>query len=583
MFGLLAVLLVHAAEARRFGSRPQFVYVDQGASWVARGLGKCSGEQQSPLNFADATAATALGIAQMKPSTDRLWYKYPPVGYPLRLVNDGHTVGVTFPETYKGGLGVSGGANVNEMLQDANFYRLWKMTVHHPSEHRLHGKTFPLELQLIHQNPLTEQTGILAVWVELGEPSPFFATLLEGGLPQRSFEEVNFNTQASPIHQARSADAVGLALASLMELPAGSDLQNQVMAYNGSLTVPPCEENVKWWVRRAPVKASKEQIEQFVALITDLDGPMGNTRVLQQAKNRVGELMAIVDPASDADLPPPPEVVTDGVTAPGPEAICSQLKEFESESAFESAEVTEAKKKYALLEQQATSTKIWVANAKQALAQSQGLYDGSAGMVEKINMKWDVIGKQTELETAVSQMTAAVAAADAACDEALPIVCTQEDVSQQCKDALGTLNAAETASAVTTTTAPTTGPPVVDPGLAYLPKVVLPKGAAGNPFSDRVAERVSRIGGKGMSSGVQDLANSLRQPLMPGAGIPMEASKPLTTPAPTTTETTVSEQNAVTNPPPATATALKTTVTEQNAVTNPPPATATALLARARP
>merc|ERR1719352_1197040 len=135
--------------------------------------------------------------------------------------------------------------------------------------------------------------------------------------------------------------------------------------------------------------------------------------------------MAIVDPASDADLPPPPEVVTDGVTAPGPEAICSQLKEFESESAFESAEVTEAKKKYALLEQQATSTKIWVAN-----------------------------GKQAELETAVSQMTAAVAAADAACDEALPIVCTQEDVSQQCKDALGTLNAAETASAVTTTTAP---------------------------------------------------------------------------------------------------------------------------------
>ena len=64
--------------------------------------------------------------------------------------------------------------------------------------------------------------------MELGEPSPFFATLLEGGLPQRSFEEVNFNTQASPIHQARSADAVGLALASLMELPAGSDLQNQV-------------------------------------------------------------------------------------------------------------------------------------------------------------------------------------------------------------------------------------------------------------------------------------------------------------------------------------------------------------------
>ena len=36
--------------------------------------------------------------------------------------------------------------------------------------------------------------------------------------------------------------------------------------------------------------------------------------------------------------------------------------------------------------------------------------------------RWDVIAKQTELETAISQMTTAVAAADAACDEALPIV-----------------------------------------------------------------------------------------------------------------------------------------------------------------
>ena len=46
-------------------------------------------------------------------------YRYPPVGYPLRLVNDGHTVGVTFPETYKGGIGLSSKATVHEMFQDA--------------------------------------------------------------------------------------------------------------------------------------------------------------------------------------------------------------------------------------------------------------------------------------------------------------------------------------------------------------------------------------------------------------------------------------------------------------------------------
>ena len=70
-------------------------------------------------------------------------YRYPPVGYPLRLVNDGHTVGVTFPETYKGGIGLSSKATVHEMFQDANFFRVYKLQIHSPAEHLYNGERHP--------------------------------------------------------------------------------------------------------------------------------------------------------------------------------------------------------------------------------------------------------------------------------------------------------------------------------------------------------------------------------------------------------------------------------------------------------
>lgn len=532
MVGLLAVLLA-TGTAARLSARPQFVYVDQGASWVARGLGTCSGDAQSPVNFADAPGDTAIGISTMTPAIDRLWYKYPPVGYPLRLVNDGHTVGVTLPETYKGGLGVSAGQNANEMLQDANFFRAWKLTVHHPSEHKLHGQTYPLELQLAHQNPATQQTGVLSVWVEAGEPSKLFDVLLENGLPAEPYAEVNFNTRASPINMARSADPIGLPLAQLMQDATGATTEDGVFSYTGSVTEPPCEEGVRWWVRRTPVKASLEQIAKLTTLITKLSFPLGNARVLQKVGSRSAELMSVVDPASDAELPPPVAPAPDGIPAPGPEAVCSQLKEYASESAFDPEEVTAAKREYALAAQQATSARIWVANAKAALSAASGIYDGEAGLVAKINQKWDVIAKQSELENAVAQMQTAVASEAATCDKTLPVVCGASS-SDECKNALGTLPpaangtvAAVSAPNATNGTNQTDGPQVVDTGLNYQPHVILPAGAAGNPFGDRVAERVSRIGETGMPVGVRDLSSSLRQPLSAHVAIPSAGTQTL--------------------------------------------------------
>jgi carbonic anhydrase len=37
--------------------------------------------------------------------------------------------------------------------------------------------------------------------------------------------------------------------------------------FNGSLTTPPCSEGVRWLVMKAPVPASREQIEAFAHVI----------------------------------------------------------------------------------------------------------------------------------------------------------------------------------------------------------------------------------------------------------------------------------------------------------------------------
>jgi len=63
-------------------------------------------------------------VSDLAATPDRLWYRYPPVGYVMRLVNDGHSLTVTFPDQYKGGLGVSSGTRAYDVAGRAAFSAL---------------------------------------------------------------------------------------------------------------------------------------------------------------------------------------------------------------------------------------------------------------------------------------------------------------------------------------------------------------------------------------------------------------------------------------------------------------------------
>jgi len=180
----------------------------------------CSiGTQQSPIDL----------TGPVRVSQDGLTVNWQPL--PLdHVVNNGHTIQVNCPP---GSTIQAGGRS----------YTLLQFHFHHPSEHKLAGRAFPLEVHFVHRS----EAGDLAV---LGV---FFTEGAE-------------NATLAPIwaampHQAGEADGHATVNPAAL-LPAAHDHFH----YAGSLTTPPCSETVSWYVLRQPVEASAAQIGAFAAL-----------------------------------------------------------------------------------------------------------------------------------------------------------------------------------------------------------------------------------------------------------------------------------------------------------------------------
>merc|ERR1719473_75699 len=215
---------------------------------------------------------------------------------------------------------------------------------------------------------------------------------MEHGLPEHELDEGNINTEASPILQMRGAGSIGIRLAELLTGWDGiTPTPDGVITYNGSLTEPPCETPVKWWVRNSARSASLEQIRKITEFTKRLDGPNGNARMLQPVGTRKAELMNLVD-IEQVDIGAPVAAPTGTVVA----AVvpCNNMDEFTEQEYDDSDEVKAAKAKFVTAKLEAASMRVWKTQAQQKLMTSQGMYDSAAGPVEKINLKWDVIAKQ---------------------------------------------------------------------------------------------------------------------------------------------------------------------------------------------
>jgi carbonic anhydrase len=234
---------------------------------------QCAGTSQSPVqlpNYANAKADNTL--KPLSPS-----YAIP-ANTVLSLRNTGHALQINMPT----GLTLQGGA------LGANPYNVVQMHMHGQSEHAVAGAHYPLEFHIVHSDPTRNGTtdpralAVLGIMVAESPDNVDNAALtpLVSLLPNFTTPLNNFNASAV-ITQPFSLTSL---------LPTNMDYYH----YNGSLTTPPCSEQVVWHVLTTPILASRAQILALTAPF----GAVGNSRPTQPLNGRSVAVTSFNTPTS---------------------------------------------------------------------------------------------------------------------------------------------------------------------------------------------------------------------------------------------------------------------------------------------
>lgn len=163
------------------------------------------------------------------------------------IVNDGHTLQVRFPP--------GNALNANDKQ-----FALIQAHFHAPGENYFNGRSYPFETHLVHQDA-TGGLAVLAVLYEIGKENPGIAQL---------WKHMPYAVNApAPIPEGFTVESI---------LPKSRD----VVYFEGSLTTPPCDEGVRWYVLKEFPQISKEQIQKFSRAIGS-----ANNRPLQPHNDRV--------------------------------------------------------------------------------------------------------------------------------------------------------------------------------------------------------------------------------------------------------------------------------------------------------
>ena len=152
----------------------------------------------------------------------------------IDLTNNGHTAQVNVePGSY--------------LRVEGEEFELLQFHVHVPSEHRVNGKPFLLEVHYVHQNA-RGQLAVVGVLYREGQDHPKLTRyLLE--VPTEIGKPVKFEV---PLGNLRVVEA-----------------DKAYYRYNGSLTTPPCTEGVRWYVLKEVMTVSKKRRDVFNKLIGD--------------------------------------------------------------------------------------------------------------------------------------------------------------------------------------------------------------------------------------------------------------------------------------------------------------------------
>lgn len=193
------------------------------------------GRHQSPIDISDAIERDLTAIE----------FSYRPAS--VNLVYNGHTI-----EELVG--------QASSIEVDGKKYSLQQFHFHSPSEHTFNGRPAEMEMHLVHQSA-DGDLAVVGVMINARAETEnaAFAPIwdyLPNEANRKRTEQV-------------TVDAESL-------LPAN----REYFRYMGSLTTPPCTEDVLWLVLRSPVELSEMQIEEFRSVLR------GNNRPVQALNGR---------------------------------------------------------------------------------------------------------------------------------------------------------------------------------------------------------------------------------------------------------------------------------------------------------
>lgn len=179
-----------------------------------------AGHRQSPIDIRHPRKAALPAIEfDYKPS-------------PLHIIDNGHTVLINYtPGSFITVVGKR--------------YALKQFHFHRPSEEKIKGRSFAMSVHLVHADE-GGNTAVVAVVLKNGTENPLLQTLLDDVPREKEHEEM--------------FDSVRINAAGLLPGDRG------YYTYSGSLTTPPCTENVTWFVLKQPVTVSASEIKQFSRL-----------------------------------------------------------------------------------------------------------------------------------------------------------------------------------------------------------------------------------------------------------------------------------------------------------------------------
>lgn len=228
--------------------------------WSELGFPLClHGKKQSPVDF-------SVG---RKTLTAHLDFTYR--SSLLRLLNTGRTIrGIYEPgSTLKYG---------------EKRYELTQFEFHTPSEHTLGGRTYPIEIQLLHRGEDGKRLQ-LAVFVTEGDaPANGTMEALFAALPLKSGLELigNFYINAMDL------------------LPR----EQTAFFYLGSLTTPPCTEGVTWFVYKEPIRLPAGLISRMVSLFAANTRPIQRMMIDKPTENRPKQKVLIDKPTDSRHKKP---------------------------------------------------------------------------------------------------------------------------------------------------------------------------------------------------------------------------------------------------------------------------------------